>query len=135
MLEAIVTDLLLNAMPAEVGAAVSDRVFPGILPERCKYPAIRHQSISNPASERTSAGTQHTTKRSRYQIDVFARTYMQASEIAHQIGEQLDGYSATHDQIGISLISTDDVRPGYASASEKHHHIIELTLIWRHSHE
>ena len=32
MLEVIVTDLLLNAMPAEVINAVDDRVFPGILP-------------------------------------------------------------------------------------------------------
>tara|TARA_A100001015_G_scaffold219571_1_gene247036 strand:- start:934 stop:1338 length:405 start_codon:yes stop_codon:yes gene_type:complete len=131
MLEAIITDLLLNSMPAEVINAIDDRVFPGIIPQKCRYPAIRHQSISNPASERTSAATQHTTKRSRYQIDVFAKSYMQASDLAHTIGEQLDGYSATHDQIGISLISTDDIRPGYASASEKHHHIIELTLTWR----
>lgn len=134
MLEIIITDLLINAMPPEVINAIDDRIYPAILPERCKYPAIRHQSISNPASERTSAGNQHTTKRSRYQIDVFARSYLQAAEIAHAIGEQLDGYSATHDQTTIDLVSTDDIRPGYASASEKHHHIIELTLTWRHSH-
>lgn len=134
MLEAIITDLLINAMPPEVINAVDDRIFPGILPEGCRYPAIRHQSISNPASQRTSAGTQHTTRQSRYQIDVFAKTYLQASDIANAIGQQLDGYSATHDQICIDLISTDDIRPGYASASEKHHHIIELTLTWRHSH-
>ena len=131
MLEAIITDLLLNSIPEATASAISDRVHPGILPERCSYPAIRHQAISNPASERISNSKQHSTKRSRYQIDVFAKTYYQAANIANEIGLHLDGYSATHDQINIDLISTDDIRPGYASSSEKHHHIIELTLIWR----
>lgn len=131
MIEIIITDLLLNDMPPSVSSALDDRIHPGLLPEECGYPAIRHQSISNPASERTSTAKQHTTRRTRYQIDVFAKSYLSAATIATTIGEQLDGYSATHDQIGIDLISTDDIRPGFASASETHHHIIELTIIWR----
>lgn len=131
MIEAIITDLLTSSAPAAVSNPVADRVFPGIIPHKCQYPAIRHQSINNPASQRNSAGTQHTTKRTTYQIDVFAKTYLQAKSIADAIAAYLDGYSATHDAISIDLIEVTNVRPGYADGSEKHHHIVELTLTWR----
>ncbi len=131
MIEAIITDLLLNSMPSSVADAISDRVHPGILPQKCSYPAIRHQVISNPASERTSKAKQHSTKNSRYQIDIFARSYLEAATIATIIADQLDGYSATHDTTTIDLIEVVDTRPGYADKTETHHHIIELNLIWR----
>lgn len=131
MIELIIHDMLTNDMPGEVSGPVEGRVYAGVLPEGCAYPAVRHTLISSPASERLSDRSQHTTRTSRYQIDVFAQTYLEAATIANAIGNVMDGYSSTHDSINIDLIETTDIRPGYADSAEKHHHIIELTIIWR----
>ncbi|MDP2505385.1 DUF3168 domain-containing protein [Oceanobacter sp. 3_MG-2023] len=133
MLEAILIDMLTSSAPAAIANAVADRVHPGVLPERCRYPAIRLANISNPMAERRSDGTQHTTKTSTFQLDVYARTYLAAKQLADDIAELLDGYQATHDTTVIQLIAVTNIRPGWESGTEHHNHTLDITILWSNS--
>jgi hypothetical protein len=133
MLEAILIDMLTASAPASIANAVADRVHPGVLPERCQYPAIRLTSISNPAAERRSDGTQHTTRESTFQLDCYGNTYLAARLLADNVADLFDGYQGTHDNTVIQLIEVTNIRPGFDTGTEHHNHLIEISILWSKS--
>lgn len=117
MIEKTVHDLL---------ATITDNKYtiqPGILKTGVKYPAISYTVISSPTPERTSTRQAHSTKATTMQIDVWAKTYLEALNVSAAV-LALDGVT-TED---ISLIEVDDVRPSFDNPSELHHRSIDLTI-------
>ena len=59
---------------------VSERVFAYLLPQGCKYPAIAYLEVSNTPEYDLSGETGF--EQSRYQLSVFAESYLEAKTIA-----------------------------------------------------
>ncbi|NRA24468.1 MAG: hypothetical protein HRU08_08325 [Oleispira sp.] len=131
IVEEIILALLTTMAPAEISTKVSDRIDFGVVNSGTATPSLRVTGVSKPASERTSTGQQHTTKRSTYQIDVFSDKYLEATELASAIGDHLDGYQGTHENLVIQLIEVEGINPGFGNTTEQHQHLIELTILHR----
>lgn len=83
----------LNArLRAEV-AAVSNRVYPTILPHDVTFPAITYQRISDPRLH--SADGADRLVAARYQVTTFAQRFDQMKVAANQVRLALDGWSGT----------------------------------------
>lgn len=98
-------------------------IQPGILRQGTKYPALTYTVLSKPTPERTSKRKAHTTKTTTMQIDVWAKSYLEAALIGGLV-EGLDGRHLGN----ISLIEVDDVRPNFDNSSELHNRSIDLTI-------
>lgn len=131
MLETFIYHMLTTQAPASVAAAVGERVYPAVLPRDVSYPAIRYAAISLPSGERTSTGAQHTTKTAQFQLDVYAKTYLQAATIANALNSHFDGVSGTHSGYVIQLVEVTNQRPSYESNLEIQSQMLELTITYR----
>ena len=131
IVEEVILALLTALAPAEITSAISDRIDFGVVNSGTATPSLRVTGVSKPASERTSTGQQHTTKRSTYQIDVFSDNYLGAVELANTIGDHLDGYQGTHENLVIQLIEVTGINPGFGNTTEQHQHSIDLEILHR----
>ena len=120
---------LLTGISGLSSSPVSGRVYPGVLPENCAYPAVTFTAISTPVAERTSKKTQHTTRRTLFQVDVWSATYLQAGQIAGAIFTAIDGYSGEVAGTPIKLVEVEDNRPSHDSASEYHRRTLEISML------
>lgn len=77
--------LLRSALVAT--GAVSQRVYPVLLPQTPTYPAISYQGIDNIAQKGTS-----DLKESRWQLDCWALTYAAAKSLAATVKIKLEEY-------------------------------------------
>jgi hypothetical protein len=127
-------EILLQRLTTDATPSIQQRlnghVHFGVVPKH-RQTYVRISNISNPASERSSAGTQHSTKKSTFQIDVFAKHYLTAKELATYIADHLDAYQGTHEDVVIQLIEVENLRPGYANTTETHQHIIDIAITHR----
>lgn len=131
IVEEVILALLTTLAPASISNAISGRINFGRIDHGSPIPALRVTGINSPASERISTGKQDTTKRSTYQIDVFAKTYLTAKSLADEIGNHLDSYQGTHENLVIQLIEVESISPGFGSTTEQHQHSIELAILHR----
>lgn len=121
--------MLLEQLAGLDSTPVNGRIHPGVLPENCEYPAVVFTLISSPSAERRSDKTQHTTKRSLFQIDVWATTYLEAGQIAQSIEDAIDGYSGLIDGKHFKLVEVEDSRPGFDTTSEHHRRTLEIAVL------
>jgi hypothetical protein len=130
ILEDVLLQLLTTGAPSSIETKLNGDIHFGVVPHH-RNTYIRISNVSNPQSERNSTGAQHSTKRSTFQIDVFARHYLFAKELSTDIAEHLDAYQGTHDDLVIQLIEVEDMRPGFANTTETHQHIIDIAITHR----
>lgn len=78
-----------------VGALVSDRVYPMVLPQQPTMPAISYQQISNPVA---SEGTLEL-RQPRFQFNCFADTAIAARALANALVGQMRGWSSKSDSV------------------------------------
>lgn len=135
MLELFVKNMLTENAPASVAAAIGKRVYAGIIPKDCTYPAVRYSGIDLPPGERTSSGRQHSTKQAQFQIDVYGDLYLDTALIANALNDHFDGHrgmfkSALGNYV-IQLVEVTNQRPDFESGIETHSQTIELTIIYR----
>ncbi|MCH2040283.1 MAG: hypothetical protein MK185_06580 [Saccharospirillaceae bacterium] len=135
MLELFVQNMLTTTAPASVASVVGNRVYVGIIPKDCTYPAVRYTAIDFSPGERTSSGKQHSTKQALFQIDIYGNSYLDAALIANAINEHFDGYHGTVDSAYgnyvIQLVEVTSQRPDFESDLEIHSQTIELTIIYQ----
>jgi hypothetical protein len=129
--EEVILALLTTMAPAGISSKISDRIYFGVVDSGSVNPSLRVAGVSKPPSERTSKGKQHTTKRSTYQIDVFSDSYLEAVELTNAIGDHLDAYQGTHENLVIQLIEVAGINPGFGNTTEQHQHSIDLTILHR----
>ncbi len=99
-----------------IAARVDTRVYPLMLPQRPRLPAI--------TTTRVSAGGSHTTERRsdidgpRIQIDSWAETYDEAFALADAIRDRLDGYRGPAGDVTIAGAFLADRRDFHEDAPE-----------------
>tara|TARA_B110000196_G_scaffold317906_1_gene332075 strand:- start:10228 stop:10635 length:408 start_codon:yes stop_codon:yes gene_type:complete len=134
ILEEVLLQLLTTDAPADIESKINGHIHFGVI-KKHSHTYLRITNTNNPQSERTSTGHQHTIKNSTFQIDVFAKTYLSAQELAQQIASHLDAYQNDHSDLVIELIEVENIRPGYANTNEIHQHIIDLAITHRREPE
>lgn len=130
ILEEVLLQLLTTEAPVDVQNKINGHIHFGVI-KKHRHTYLRVSNLSNPQSERTSQGKQHTIKRSMFQIDVFSKAYLETKELAENIADHLDAYQGTHNDLIIELIEVENLRSGYADTNEIHQHIIDIAITHR----
>ena len=71
-------------------ALVGQRVFPNLLPQEVRKPAITYYVVSDVPESSVTTPTASTTRNARVQIDVYSRTYAEAQQIARLVEVAMD---------------------------------------------
>lgn len=130
MIELAMLSLLENTAGLSA-APVLGRVHVGKLPEKCQYPAVVFRRITSPSAERRSDKTQHSTRRSLLQVDVWSSTYLEAGTIGAAVESALDGFSGTVSGIAIGLVEVEDNQPIFDESSELCRATLEIAIYHR----
>jgi hypothetical protein len=69
----------------EIQEIVEDRIYPGTLPDDCKFPAISFFKVSKPFDRVVGAP--------RFQFDLWSRNYLGVQVLANILEDYLDGFA------------------------------------------
>lgn len=127
MIDTVIYSLLNNI--SEVQAHIDDRIYPGVVPEKCKQPAIRYV-VSDQPDELTGAGATDYYKAS-LQLDIYHDQYSTARIIARAIQKQLHGYQQTDADIPVSLIEHIDTDMLYENKSREHRALMTFRIQYK----
>lgn len=108
---------------------IGDDIYPGIVPEHIKGPAIRYQVDEKP-EEFDSSGPE-SKKRADIQIDVFHSEYTQKRNIVRALKSQLHGFKGSQSGINFNLLEWLDATPLYDEKTREHRTTITLTCTYR----
>ena len=127
MIDTVVYDLLKNI--SEVQTHIDDRIYPGVVPEKCKEPSIRYV-IEDEPDELTGFGTSGYYK-SDIQIDIYHEKYSLARLIARAILKRLHGFQQVDADIPVSLIEHLDTKMFYEKKSREHRALMTFTIQYK----
>lgn len=101
---------LLTTTPS-IAAKVADRVYPKQLPQDPTTPAIVYHRISGPRehSHDGSSGLAHP----RFQLDMYAGSYLEAKALADAVRVAIDGYKGTVEGVEIQAIFLENDDDGH----------------------
>jgi len=129
MIDAGITALIkANAI---VATLIGEHVYPGIVPEEVKGPAIRYV-VSDTPSEFDSGGVE-AKKKASVQIDIFHHHYTQNRTLSQSLQKQLHGYKGIQGTENIHLIDVLDADLTYDSKTREHRTTITLTVTYTES--
>lgn len=129
MIDTVIYLLLKNV--SEVQAHIDDRIYPSVVPERCKYSAIRYL-VNDKPDEITAAGPDGNEQAS-LQIDIYHSKYSSCRLVAKAIKKVLHGYQGSHANIEVDLIEFLDSYPLYESKSREHRTLMTFNIQYRES--
>lgn len=127
MIDTVIYSLLCSI--AEVQAYIDDRIYPGVVPEKCKQPAIRYV-VSDQPDELTGTGATDYYKAS-LQLDVYHDQYSTARIIARAIQKRFHGYQQTDADLPVSLIEHIDTDMLYENKSRDHRALMTFTIQYK----
>lgn len=99
-------------------ASVSGRVYPMIMPQDCVKPAIVYSVVNN--GDQQNLNDRETYQEIRFQIDIYANSYMEAQTISTEVKSDL--YDYEHFPYGLNS------RDGFDSDTELFRQIIEFKI-------
>ncbi|MET0154744.1 MAG: DUF3168 domain-containing protein [Rickettsiales bacterium] len=113
---------------AGIGALAGGRVYPKIAPQDAKYPCVTFFRVSRQVF--SAFGADASVEKGRFQIDAWAKTYREATELREAIKTALqrwkDGASSPplHDCFIISALDL------YEDDAKIHHHVTDIELAY-----
>jgi hypothetical protein len=105
IIEAALCALLLEG--TAVAALIGTRIYPNQVPQKSAMPAITYQQISG-ARDYTLDGPSGMTS-PRFQINCWAKTYIEVCRLANAVRKRLNGYSGNFNTLIIHVIQLEDV--------------------------
>lgn len=127
MIDTVIYSLIKNI--SEVQTHIDDRIYPGVIPENCKQPAIRYV-VSDQPDELTGEGSTDYYKAS-LQLDIYHNQYSIARNIARAVQKRFHGYQQTDADIPISLIEHIDTDMLYENKSREHRALMTFTIQYK----
>jgi hypothetical protein len=117
---ALLAELLYARLTANAGLAalVGNRVHPDMMPQNAVYPALRYVLVSRVEVVRKpvatgGVGASLAIVRARVQVDVYAKTYRQAHQVATAVRGAVYGWvDPTNGVIGARVTDEQDVNDG-----------------------
>lgn len=106
-----------------VSALVSQRIYPGLLPQHPTYPAISYQRISNTGQKGTS-----DIRESRWQINNWAQTYAGAQALAAAFKAFAEDYADVTQTPGIKQTLVVNENDDYDDEAKAYRVIVDVIL-------
>ena len=85
-------EIALNNLLREQIAEIENRVYPNIMPQNCKKPALVYSLISSIESANMDGWCDSNSTKKLMQIDVFSASYAEKKQIAQSIITALKGF-------------------------------------------
>jgi len=110
-----------------ITALVGRRIYPVVLPQKCKLPAITYDKVSDPQIH--TMGSESNPCHPRFTIHVWGETLKNVIDIAEQVKTALKYYTGTIASMIIQRIYYDNETDIYEPQTETYHRALDF-LIW-----
>lgn len=113
---------------AGLTALIGTRLYPGVLPQKCTYPAVNYSRVTAPRVSAMGADT--GLVRARFQFDIWAETYAAARAVATQV---IAAYKRWNTTTGVTiqdiyLVGDVDL---YEDETRIHHPALDFEVIYQ----
>lgn len=112
---------------AGVNALVSGRIYPQTLPQNVVLPAIVYSQISSVRGS-SHSGTSGFAS-CRFQVDIWATTYYQASTVANAVRTALDNYKGVMGSSNVGSAFLENELDGFDPETQSQR-VIQDYMIW-----
>lgn len=113
---------------AGLSALIGTRLYPGVLPQKCTYPAVNYSRVF--ASRVSAMGADTGLVRARFQFDIWADTYAVARAIAEQVRLCYQRWSNTAGTVIQDIYFVGEVDL-YEDETRIHHAALDFEVIYR----
>ncbi len=111
-----------------ISALVSDRYYPGVLPQDPTYPAIVSQKVSD-FDEGTLTGVANVV-RARVQLTVWASSYVDARAVTDAIRSLVDGAYGTWSGVKIGSVRIENDQDAYSEEAEIYGRRMDVMILY-----
>lgn len=113
---------------AGLSALISTRLYPGVLPQKCTYPAVNYSRIF--ASRVPAMGADTGLVRARFQFDIWADTYAAARAVAEQVRAAYQRWRNTAGTVIQDIYFVGEVDL-YEDETRIHHAALDFEIIYQ----
>jgi len=127
MIDSAIYSLILEN--PDIADTFGHHIYPAIVPEKVKGPAVRYFVDDRPA-DLDGSGVEGK-KKADIQIDVFLPKYTQMRVVAQSLVSQVHGFKGTREAIDFNLIEVLDTSQFFDEKTREHRTTITLTCTYR----